>query len=92
MSCCVCGHKIKHDFDHFCHNCYRTWKHKLSITRSDFRKYLQYGLGMHIRIPESWNFKQMHEHVLEKHPTLFNLANLIENALFLKLFFQQIYI
>ncbi len=66
-------------------------KPKLSITRSDFIKYLQYGLGMHIRIPEDRSFKHLHEHVLERHPTILNLANIIENALFLKLPLQHIY-
>ena len=88
MQCFVCGINVKTTFIYFCRGCYHNLKHKLGVSRSDFRKYLRYGLGMHLRIPEDWNFKQMYEHVLEKHPTLFNLANLTENALFLKLFFN----
>ncbi len=61
--------------------------HKLSITRSDFIKYLQYGLG----VPVSWSLNELHEHGLETHPTLFNLANLIENALGLKVIFVKLY-
>ena len=89
MVCFVCGRDVNPDFNYFCFACYHNLKHKLGVSRSDFRKYLRYGLGVHLRIPEDWNFKQMYEHVLEKHPTLFSLANLIENALFLKLMFSK---
>jgi len=61
----------------------------LGVSRSDFRKYLRYGLGVHIHIPEDSNFKQVYDNILEKHPTLFSLANLIENVLFLKLMFRR---
>ncbi len=43
-------------------------EHKLFITRNDFTKYLQYGLGMHNRTPQSWKFQQLRENVLEKTP------------------------
>ena len=85
MQCFVCGRNVKTTFNYFCRGCYHNLKHKLGITRSDFRKYLRYGLGVHLRTPEDWHFKQMYEHVLENHPPLYNLANLIEHALFLKL-------
>jgi hypothetical protein len=61
----------------------------LGVSRSDFRKYLRYGLGVHIHIPEDSRFKQVYDSILEKHPTLFSLANLIENVLFLKLMFRR---
>ena len=61
----------------------------LGVSRSDFRKYLRYGLGVHIHIPEDSNFKQVYDGILEKHPTLFSLANLIENVLFLKLMLRK---
>ena len=74
---------VKLYFLYFCRGCYHNLKHKLGVSRNDFRKYLCYGLGVHLRIPEDLDFKQMYEHVLEKRPTLFDFANLIENALFL---------
>ena len=57
------------------------------ITTIDFRRYLQLGLGIDIRIPDGWNFKMVYKSLLKTHPTLAKLANLIENALFLKLLF-----
>ena len=88
MVCVVCGKNVKPNFNYFCRGCYHSLKHLLGITRSDFRKYLRYGLGVHLHIPEDWNFKQMYDSLLETHPTLYNLANLLENALFLKLIFS----
>ena len=44
---------------------------------------------MHLHIQEECNFKQVYDCVIEKHPTLFNVAKLIENALFLKLVFRE---
>ena len=85
MACVVCGKNVKSNFNHFCRGCYHRLKNTLGVSRSDFRKYLGYGLGMRIRIPEDWNFRQVYDCLLETHPTLFRLANLVENALFLKL-------
>ena len=85
MVCVACGKNVKPNFNYFCRGCYHNLKHLLGVTRSDFRKYLRYGLGVHLHIPEDWNFKLMYDSLLETHPTLFSLANLIENALFLKL-------
>ena len=85
MVCVVCGKNLKPNFSYFCRGCYRNLQHKLGVSRSDFRKYLRYGLGVHLHIPEDWNFKQMYDSLLETHPTLYKLANLIENALFLKM-------
>ena len=85
MVCVVCGKNVKPNFTYFCRGCYHNLKHKPGVSRSDFRKYLRYGLGVHLHIPEDWNFKQMYDSLLETHPTLYNLANLLENALFLKL-------
>ena len=89
MVCFVCGRAVNPDFNYLCFACYHNLKHKLGVSRSDFRKYLRYGLGVHLRIPEDLNFKQMYDCVLVKHPTLFNLANLIENTLVLKLVYPQ---
>ena len=89
MVCVVCGRIVKLNFTYFCRGCYHNLKHKLGVTRSDFRKYLRYGLGVHLHIPEDWNFKQMYDSLLETHPTLFSLANLVENARFLKLVFHK---
>ena len=89
MDCVVCGKNVKPNVAYFCRGCYRNLQHKLGVSRSDFRKYLRYGLGVHLHIPEDWNFKQMYDSLLETHPTLYNLANLIENALFLKLLTRQ---
>ena len=89
MVCVVCGKKVKPICTYFCRGCYHNLKHKLWVSRSDFRKYLRYGLGVHLHIPEDWNFKQTYTCVLETHPTLYKLANLIENALFLKLVSHQ---
>ena len=85
MACVVCGKNVKPNFNHFCRGCYHRLKNNLGVSRNDFRKYLRYGLGMRIRIPEDWNFRQVYDCLLETHPTLFRLANLVENALFLKL-------
>ncbi len=85
MVCVVCGKNVNPNFTYFCRVCSRDLKHKLGVSRSDFGKYLRYGLGVYIHIPEDWNFKQMYDSLLETHPTLYKLANLIENALFLKL-------
>ena len=89
MVCVGCGKNVKPNFTYFCRGCYHNLKHKLGVSRSDFRKYLRYGLGVHLHIPEDWNFKQMYDSLLETHPTLYNLANLIENVLFLKLLTRQ---
>ena len=89
MVCVVCGKNVKPNFTNFRRGCYHNLKHKLGVSRSDFRKYLRYGLGVHLHIPEDWNFKQMYDSLLETHPTLYNLANLIENVLFLKLLTRQ---
>ena len=89
MVCVVCGRNVRPICSYFCRGCYHNLKHKLGVTRSDFRKYLRYGLGVHLHIPEDWNFKQMYDSLLETHPTLYNLANLIENVLFLKLITRQ---
>ena len=89
MACVVCCRNVKPNFNHFCRRCYHKSKDMLGVSRSDFRKYLRYGLGVHIRIPEDSNFKQVYDSILEKHPTLFSLANLIENVLFLKLMFRR---
>ena len=89
MACVVCGRNIKPYFDYFCFACYHNLKHKLGVSRNGFRKYLRYGLGVHLHIPEDWDFKQVYDCVLETHPTLFSLANLVENALFLKLVFRK---
>ena len=88
MVCVVCGKNLKPNFNYLCRGCYHNLKHKLGVSRSDFRKYLRYGLGVHLHIPEDWNFKQMYDSLLETHPTLYKLANLLENALFLKLIFS----
>ena len=88
MECVVCGKDVKPIFNYFCRNCYHIWKYKVGVSRSDFRKYLRYGLGVHLRIPEDWNFKQMYDSLVEKHCKLYKLANLIEKALFLKLVFH----
>ena len=88
MVCVVCGRAANTDFNYLCFACYHNLKHKLGVSRSDFRKYLRYGLGVHLHIPEDWNFKQVYDCVLEKHPTLFNFANLIENSFVLKLVFR----
>ena len=85
MVCVVCGKNVKPNFNYFCRDCYHSLKHVLGITRSDFIKYLRYGLGVHLHIPEDWDYKQMYNSLLDTHPTLYNLANLLENALFLKL-------
>ena len=89
MDCVACYKNVKPNFNYFCRSCYRIVKHRLGVSRSDFRRYLRYGLGVHIRIPEDWNFKQVYDCVLEKHPTLVSLANLIENTLFLKFVFRR---
>ena len=89
MECVVCCRNVKPNFNHFCRRCYHGLKDTLGVSRSDFRKYLRYGLGVHIHIPEGNNFKQVYDCILEKHPTLFSLANLIENALLLKLVFHK---
>ena len=78
---------VKPSFNYFCRGCYHNQKHKLGVTRSDF-KYLRHGLGVHQHIPEDCNFKQAYECLVEKRPTLFPLANLLENTLFLKLVFR----
>ena len=88
MVCVACGKNVKPNFTYFCRGCYHNLKRLLGITRSDFRKYLRYGLGVHLHIPEDWNFKQMYNSLFETHPTLYNLANLVANALFLKLIFS----
>ncbi len=85
MACLVCGKNVDTYFNYFCRGCYHDLKHTLGISRGDVIKYLRYGLGVHLRIPEDWHFKQMYDCVLETLPTLFNLAHLIEHALFLKL-------
>ena len=89
MACVLCGKSVKPNFNYFCRSCYHISKYKLGVSRSDFRKYLRYGLGVHLHIPEDWNFKQVYDSLCEKHPTLFKLANLIENALFLKFVFRN---
>ena len=89
MVCVACGKNVKPNFNYFCRGCYHNLKRKLGVSRSDFGKYLRYGLGVHIHIPEDWNFKQMYDSLLETHPTLFSLANLIEHALFLKVVFHR---
>ncbi len=89
MVCVVCGKIMKPNFAYFCRGCYHNLKLKLGVTISDFRKYLRYGLGFHLHIPEDWNFKLMYDNLLETHPTPFSQANLIENALFLKLVFHR---
>ena len=76
MECVICGKNVKPNFNYFCRSCYHIKKHKLGVSRSDFRKYLRYGLGVHLHIPEDWNFKLVYERIVEKHPTLFPLANL----------------
>ena len=40
----------------------------LGVSRSDFRKYLRYGLGVHIHIPEDSSFKQVYDGILENTP------------------------
>ena len=89
MDCVVCGKNVKPNFNYFCRGCYHNLKDSLGVSRSEFIKYLRYGLGVHLHITEDWNFKQMYDSLLETHPTLYNLANLIENALFLKLLSHQ---
>ena len=89
MECVICGKNVKPNFNYFCRDCYHNLKRKLGVSRSDFRKYLRYGLGVHLRIPEEMNFKQVYDSLVEKHPTLFPLANLLENALFLKFVFRK---
>ena len=89
MDCVVCGKNVKPNCAYFCRGCYHNLKHKLGVSRSDFRKYLRYGLGVHIHIPEDWNFEQMYDSLLETHQTSYKRANLIENALFLKLLSRQ---
>ena len=84
MECVICGKNVKPNFNYFCRICYHNLKLRLGITRSDFRKYLRHGLGVHLHVPEDWNFKQVYERLVEKHPTLFPLANLLEKALFLE--------
>ena len=89
MECVVCCRNVKPNFNHFCRRCYHKSKDMLGVSRSDFRKYLRYGLGVHIHIPEDSNFKQVYDSICEKHPTLFSLANLIENVFFLKLMLRK---
>ena len=89
MVCVVCGKNVKPNFNYFCRGCYHNLKHLFGVSRSDFIKYLRYGLGVHLHIPEDWNFIQVYESLLETHPTLYKLANLLENALFLKLSFSS---
>ncbi len=76
MLCFVCGRNVETNSNYFCRGWYHNLKDKLSITSSDFRKYLPYGLGMRPRTPEDWDFKQMHERALEKDPKGPNLFKL----------------
>ena len=85
----ACANSGVFNVNYFCRGCYHNFKHLLGVSGSDFRKYLRYGLGVHLHIPEDWNFRQMYDSLLETHPTLFSLANLIENALFLKVVFHR---
>ena len=60
MACIVCGRTVNPDFNYVCRNCYHNLKHKLGVSRNDFRKYLRHGLGAHLYIPEEMNFKQVY--------------------------------
>ena len=84
MDCVACGRNVKPEFNYFCRGCYRNLKYKLGVSRSDFRKYLRYGLGVQVHISEHWDFRQVYDFILVRHPTLYKLAVLIESVLFLK--------
>ena len=84
MACVVFGKIVEPNFNYFCRGCYHNLKHLLGVSRSDFRKYLRYGLGVQVHISEHWNFRQVYDFILVKHPTLYKLAVLIESVLFLK--------
>ena len=85
MNCYICGKNIKINFNHFCRSCYHELKRKLGITNKDLRKYLKIGFGDCLYISDTFSFKQMYELVSEKHPTIYKLANILENILFLKI-------
>ena len=89
MSCVTCGRAVKPNFNYFCRSCYRQLKHKFGVSRGDFRRYLRCGLGVRIHIPEDMNFRQVYDRTFGTHPTLYKLANLIENTLYLKLVFHK---
>ncbi len=89
MACVVCGKNLKPTLNYFRRGCCHISKHLLGVSRTDFRKCLRYGLGVHLHIREDWNFKKMYDNLLETHPALFSLAKLIENALFLKVVFHR---
>ena len=60
-------------------------KRKYAITADDFMQYLRNGLNLHGNPPPGWKFKEIHTHLKTVYPTMFKLANLLENALFLKI-------
>ena len=85
MRCCLCEYEVRPDFSHFCYGCYHSMKRKYAITTDDFTQHLRDGLNLHGGPPDGWKFKQIHAHLKTVYPSMFKLANLLENALFLKI-------
>ncbi len=85
MKCVLCEYEVRPDFSHFCHPCYHRMKRKYAITADDFMQYLRNGLNLHGNPPPGWKFKEIHTHLKTVYPTMLKLANLLENALFLKI-------
>ncbi len=60
-------------------------KRKYIVTTDGFIHYLRAGLNLHGGPPPEWKFKEIHADLKTVYPSMFKLANLLENALFLKI-------
>ena len=71
--------KCKNQFQLVCRNCYHNLKRQIGITNKDLRKCLKIGFEDCLFMSDKFKFQQVCELMLEKQPTIFKLANLIEN-------------
>ena len=85
MRCCLCEYEVRPDFNHFCYGCYHRMKRKYIVTTDDFIRHLNDGLNLEGGPPHGLKFKEIHAYLKTVYPTMFKLANLLENALFLKI-------
>ena len=89
LLCIKCGGRVRHDFIHFCRNCYRILAGRLQITNTDFINYINCSFGLNLTYPPYWRFRDLHKWLQTYYPSLKSLARILEAIIYLKMLLAQ---
>ena len=78
LLCIKCGGRVRHDFIHFCRNCYRILAGRLQITNTDFINYINCSFGLNLTYPPYWRFRDLHKWLQTYYPSINSLARILE--------------